>query len=36
MLLHTYQVFSSLVGDLHFFVHFIFNFMEYLFLDTGY
>ena len=31
MLLHTYQVFSSLVGDLHFFVHFFFNFMEYFF-----
>ena len=32
MLLHTYQVFSSLVGDLHFFVHFFINFMEYFFL----
>ena len=31
MLLHTYQVFSSLVGDLHFLVHFFFNFMEYFF-----
>ena len=31
MLLHTYQVFSSLVGDLHFFVHFFFNLMEYFF-----
>ena len=31
MLLHIYQGFSSLVGDLHFFVHFFFNFMEYLF-----
>ena len=29
MLLHTYQVFSSLEGDLHFHVHFFFNFMEY-------
>ena len=31
MLLHTYQVFSSLEGDLHFYVHFFFNFMEYFF-----
>ena len=31
MLLHTYQVFSSLVGDLHLIVHFFFNFMEYFF-----
>ena len=34
MLLHTYQVFSSLIGDLQFCVHFFFNFMEYFFFWT--
>ena len=31
MMLRMYQVFSSLQGHLHFFVHFIFTFMENLF-----
>ena len=33
MLLYMYQVFSSLLGHLHFFVHFFLNFMEYFFID---
>ena len=36
MLLHMYLVFSFLLGDIHFWVHFFFNFMEYFFLDTLY
>ena len=36
MLFCMYQVFSSLLGHLHFFVHFSFTFMEHLFLDTRY
>ena len=34
MLLHTYQVFSSLVGDLHFFVHFFLQFYGVFFFWT--
>ena len=33
MLFHMYQVFSSLQGHPHFFVHFSFTFMEYFFID---
>ena len=33
MLLYMYQVFSSLLGHLHFFVHFFLTFMEYFFID---
>ena len=33
MMLRMYQVFSSLQGHLHFFVHFFFTFMEYFFID---
>ena len=33
MLFHMYQVFSSLQGHLHFFVHFFFTFMEHFFID---
>ena len=36
MLLYMYQVFSSLLGHLYFFVHFLFTFMEYFFLTTLY
>ena len=32
MLWHMYQVFSSLQGHLHFFVHFFFTFMGQFFL----
>ena len=32
ILFHMYQVFSSLYGHLHFFVHFFFTFMEYFFI----
>ena len=32
MLFHMYQVFSSLQGHLHFFVHFFFTFMEHFFI----
>ena len=33
MLFLTYQVYSSLQGHLHFFVHFSFTFMEHFFFD---
>ena len=33
MLLFMYQVFSSLLGHLHFFVHFFFTFKEQFFFD---
>ena len=33
MLLYMYQVFSSLLGHLHFFVHIFLTFMEYFFMD---
>ena len=33
MLLYMYQVFSSLLGHLHFFVHFFLTLMEYFFID---
>ena len=33
MLFHMYQVFNSLLGHLHFSVHFLFTFMEQLFND---
>ena len=33
MLLYMYQVFSSLLGHLHFFVHFFLTFVEYFFID---
>ena len=36
MLLYMYQIFSSLRGHFHFFVHFFFTFMEHFFLDTPY
>ena len=32
MLLHMYQIFSSLLGHLQFFVHFFFTFMEQFFI----
>ena len=32
MFLHLYQIFSSLQGHLHFFVHFFFTFMEHFFI----
>ena len=32
MLLHMYQIFSSLLGHLHFFVHFSFTFVGQFFL----
>ena len=32
MLFHMYQVFSSLQGHLHFFVHFFCTFMEHFFI----
>jgi len=32
MFLHLYQIFSSLQGHLHFFVHFFFTFMENFFI----
>ena len=36
ILLYMYQIFSSLRGHFHFFVHFFFTFMEHFFLDTPY
>ena len=36
MFLYMYQIFSSLRGHLHFFVHFFFTFMESFFVDTLY
>jgi len=33
IMLYMYQIFSSLLGHLYFFVHFFFTFMEYFFFD---